>query len=59
MADDKQRPPAPSEKGEERAREKDPHGTASGGEASEAQPKGSPSSDRHDTQTAANGPGRT
>ena len=40
-------------KGDEKARERDPHGTAPSDEAREHDPAGSPSSDRHETETAS------
>ena len=45
-------PPNQARKGDEKARERDPHGTEASKEAARDKPAGAPSSDRHKTETA-------
>ncbi|MBV9654010.1 MAG: hypothetical protein JOZ42_05555 [Acetobacteraceae bacterium] len=45
--------PSQAEKGDEKAREADPHGTSLGTEGAEMSPDARPTSDRHKTETAA------
>lgn len=43
---------------DERAKARDPHGTAPAGEAAKADPKGAPTPDRQDTEGAAKPTGK-
>ncbi len=45
-------PPDQARKGDEKARERDPHGTGPSGQATKEDPAARPSSDRQKTETA-------
>ncbi len=53
MTDEKKRPSPPAERGEQKARADDPHGTGAGGGTGQGRPKGAPTSDRQKTEGAA------
>ena len=56
MTDEKQGPTSKAEKGEQKVREDDPHGTRIGAGEGQGSTQGAPTSDRQKTETAG---GRT